>query len=139
MEGSVTVDGPTLGARIRTRREERGLSLSALAEQSGVSKGYCSQLENGGATNPSVDTLSRIADALGVALPDLLGEPRQAEHDPARLPRGLAEFLAERENDGRPLPPEDVEMLRGIFYRGRQPRSGNDWAFLYETIIRTIK
>lgn len=135
----MTIDGPTIGARIRARREELGLSLSALAEHSGVSKGYWSQLENGAATNPSVDTLGKIADALGVALHDLLGEPRQPEHEMGRLPKGLAEFLAEREGEGRPLPPGDVEMLRGIFYRGRQPRSGSDWAFLYETIIRTIR
>jgi len=135
----VTVDGPAIGTRIRTRREELGLSLSALADQSGVSKGYCSQLENGAATNPSVDTISRIAAALGVALHDLLGESRQAENESPRLPRGLTEFITERERDGRPLPSADVEMLRGISYRGRQPRSGDDWAFLYETIIRTIK
>ena len=135
----MTVDGPAIGTMIRTRREELGLSLSALAEQSGVSKGYCSQLENGAATNPSVDTISRIAAALGVALHDLLGESRQAEHESPRLPRGLTEFITERERDGRPLPSADVEMLRGISYRGRQPRSGDDWAFLYETIIRTIK
>jgi transcriptional regulator with XRE-family HTH domain len=135
----VTIDGAKIGTRIRNRREDRGLSLNALSEQATVSKGYLSQLENGSASNPSIDTLRRIAVALELPLEELVSEPRPPESGNRRLPRGLAEFVAERELQGNALPDEDVEMLRGIFYRGRQAKTSADWAFLYETIVRTIK
>lgn len=135
----MTIDGGTIGVRIRNCREERGLSLNALSERANVSKGYLSQLENGGASNPSIDTLGRLADALEMSLEELISDPRAPEAGNKRTPRGLAEFVAERESQGSPLPDEDVEMLRGIFYRGRQARTAADWAFLYETIVRTIK
>jgi transcriptional regulator with XRE-family HTH domain len=135
----VTIDGAKIGVRIRNRREDLGLSLNALSEQAKVSKGYLSQLENADASNPSIDTLGRIAEALELPLEELVSEPRPPEPAKGRLPRGLADFVSERESRGNTLPDEDVEMLRGISYRGRQPRTSADWAFLYETIVRTIK
>lgn len=129
----------SIGERIRKRREEAEMSLNALAEASGVSKGYISQLENGGAANPSIDTLKKISEALGMAPQDLLDEPKRLTPGSKRLPRGLAAFLQEREARGKPLPSEDVEMLRGISYRGKTPTKANDWAFLYETILRVVK
>jgi transcriptional regulator with XRE-family HTH domain len=135
----VTIDGSKIGVRLRNSREDRGLSLNALSELAKVSKGYLSQLENGSASNPSIDTLGRLADALELPLEELVSEPRPPEPGDRRLPRGLAEFVAERDSQGNVLPHDDVEMLRGIFYRGRQARTAADWAFLYETIVRTIK
>jgi len=135
----MTIDGAKIGTRIRSHRADRGLSLNALSDKANVSKGYLSQLENGGASNPSIDTLGRIAEALDLSLEELVSEPRPPDSGGTRLPRGLAEFMAERESQGNALPEEDVEMLRGIFYRGRQARTSADWAFLYETIVRTIK
>lgn len=129
----------SIGERIQQRRKEAELSLNALAEASGVSKGYISQLENGGAANPSIDTLKKIAEALGMAPQDLLAEPTRPAAGARRLPRGLAAFLQERETRGKPLHSEDVEMLRGISYRGKTPTKADDWAFLYETILRVIK
>lgn len=65
-------DGP--GARIRAARVRAGLSLSQLARDAGVSKGYISKLENRPAENvrPGGATLARIASALGVPITDLL-------------------------------------------------------------------
>ena len=40
------MDEPTVDARIRQRRNELGLTLSALAEKAGVAKSYLSNLEN---------------------------------------------------------------------------------------------
>ena len=129
----------SIGERIQRGRKAAELSLNALAEVSGVSKGYISQLENGGSANPSIDTLKKIAVALGLTPQDLLEEPKQSAQVPRRLPRGLSAFLQEREARGKPIPGEDVEMLHGISYRGKTPTKANDWAFLYETILRVIK
>lgn len=56
---------PNVGARVRTLRRQRGLSLRALAELCGLSPNGISLTERG-ITSPSVSTLHRLADALGV-------------------------------------------------------------------------
>lgn len=59
-----------LGARINAFRQARKLSLRSLAALSQTSPGFLSELERGQA-NASVSTLRKIADALGITLPDL--------------------------------------------------------------------
>jgi transcriptional regulator with XRE-family HTH domain len=59
-----------LGARVRGARAERGLSMRALANATGVSSGFISQLENG-RVMPSVATLVAISGHLGLKIGDL--------------------------------------------------------------------
>jgi transcriptional regulator with XRE-family HTH domain len=54
----------SLGGAIRERRLAHNLTLVALAEQAGLSQPFLSQVENGRA-KPSMDSLHRIAQALG--------------------------------------------------------------------------
>jgi transcriptional regulator with XRE-family HTH domain len=56
---------------VRSLRLARGWTLDALAARSGVSKGMVVQVEQS-RTNASVQTLWRLASALGVGLPRLL-------------------------------------------------------------------
>ena len=58
------VDGMTLGARLRAARARRRLTLRTVAERSGLSRGFISQVELG-QVSPSFASLSKIADALG--------------------------------------------------------------------------
>jgi len=67
-----------LAARLGALRQERGLTLDALAEATGLDKGYLSRLERG-LKGPSVATLLRLSQALDVSVAELLGE-RLAEH-----------------------------------------------------------
>jgi XRE family transcriptional regulator, regulator of sulfur utilization len=60
-----------LGRVIRTHRAERGLSLGALARDTGLSKSSLARIEADGG-NPSVETLWRISRALGLPLGALL-------------------------------------------------------------------
>ena len=60
------------GTRLRAAREAAHMSLTRLAELSGVSKGYVSQIENGLADSPGVDVAIRLAVAIGVGLDDLV-------------------------------------------------------------------
>ena len=53
---------------LKKERELRGLSLTTIAERSGIDKAALSRLENGLQTNPTVDTLYRYASAVGVEL-----------------------------------------------------------------------
>src|SRR5262245_5184373 len=55
----------------RRLRTARGWSLDRLAQRSGVSKGMLVQLE-GARTNPSLGTLCKVAETLGVSLAGLV-------------------------------------------------------------------
>ena len=68
---SIDSDDGDIGGLVRSVRERKGLSLRALAGQLGVSPATMSQLETG-KTRVSALRLVRIADALGVAVQDLL-------------------------------------------------------------------
>jgi transcriptional regulator with XRE-family HTH domain len=63
--------GQHLGRAIRGLRRERGLTLAALSEQSGLSVPFLSQLENNRA-KPSLQSLSAIATALGCNMSDVI-------------------------------------------------------------------
>jgi transcriptional regulator with XRE-family HTH domain len=70
-------DGITrvIGGRVRQGRGSRGWTLDQLAERSGVSRRMLVSIEQGSA-NPSIATLLRISDALGIGLPALVNVDR---------------------------------------------------------------
>ncbi len=63
-----------IGLRVRVRRLERGLTLKGLAQVSGLSERFVSDLEAGKA-NISVLNLAEVAAGLQVSLPSLVAEP----------------------------------------------------------------
>jgi transcriptional regulator with XRE-family HTH domain len=62
-----------IAANLRALRTRRDMSLVTLAERSGVARATLTKIE-AGRGNPTIDTLYALADALGVALSDLLVE-----------------------------------------------------------------
>ena len=60
-----------LGARLRELRKEKGLKLAALANKSGVSLAYVSEVERGKKL-PSLEVLDRLAGALGLSVLNVL-------------------------------------------------------------------
>jgi transcriptional regulator with XRE-family HTH domain len=62
-----------VGERLRAARQERGLSVGALAEAAGVGKGSLSEIENG-IRNPTLSTLYSVAGTLGVPLATLIAD-----------------------------------------------------------------
>jgi len=56
-----------VGGRLRELRQERGMSMRALARESGLSTNALSMIERG-RTSPSVSTLYKIAEALKVPI-----------------------------------------------------------------------
>ena len=66
----MTVDArrrPAIGAQVKRWRRERGLTLAAVAERTGLNVGYLSQIENDKAS-PSLSCLASIGDALDVPI-----------------------------------------------------------------------
>lgn len=91
-----------VGQRVRQLRTERGLSIRALAEASGLSANTLSLIENG-KISPSVSTLQRAAQALAVPITTFfeLPAPRQQVvflsgevRSRARFEHGAVEDLA---------------------------------------------
>jgi transcriptional regulator with XRE-family HTH domain len=58
---------PEIGTKVKTLRQERGLSLRALAELCDLSANTISLIERG-VSSPSVATLHQLATALGVSI-----------------------------------------------------------------------
>lgn len=61
-----------IGARIKTTRQEKNISLSDLADAAGVAKSYLSNVERGIQSNPSIQVIDKIASSLQVPIHYLL-------------------------------------------------------------------
>lgn len=101
-----------IGARVKQERAARGWTLDQLAAAASVSRRMVISVEHG-EVNPSVGTLLRLSDALGVGLPALV-EPPEARPvkvvragDGAQLWTGGAGAAA----SWLPAPPPDVVEL----------------------------
>ena len=130
-----------LASNLRRIRKQRQLSQPALAGEAGVSKGYIFSLESGDQTNPSLEVLMKIADALKVTIADLVGGPittraSVAEED---VPDSLRKFASKKKRVGEPLSDEDMSMLMAIKHRDKRPESVADWEFLFEAIRRSVE
>lgn len=64
-----------LGNNIQRVREEKGMGLNETARLAGISGSYLSNIERGIKTNPSIETIERIAKALDTTASDLMGFP----------------------------------------------------------------
>ncbi len=56
-----------IGSTIRELRQNHGLTIAEVAESAGISRGMLSKIENA-QTATSLDTLAKIANALGISL-----------------------------------------------------------------------
>ncbi len=130
-----------IGGRIRSLRTERQITLPTLAERSGLSKGLISKLENEEASNPSLETLHKIAKALDVTLGDIL-ETEQVQITrlvPEKGPewqKGLIKYLA---SHGKKPDPDILNAL--YLLRNRKAAKDSNleqWIFLYQSIEKSF-
>jgi transcriptional regulator with XRE-family HTH domain len=63
----------SIAARIRSIRRRKGITLERLSNDCGLDRGYLSRIERGHKT-PSIATLLKIGEALGVQMAHLFGE-----------------------------------------------------------------
>lgn len=73
----MTATAIKFGQVLRSHREKRGLSQEALAELANLNRGYLGEVERG-TSAASMETLQKLANALGERLSDLI---RECEHD----------------------------------------------------------
>lgn len=113
------------GGRMRKRREERGLSIRALARRIGVSPSLVSQIETGKA-NPSVGTLLAISTELGLSLDELfLDLPGQGRNGGAAAEGGRrGPVLRERAR-------ASIDLATGVHWSRLTPTGDSEVDFLY--------
>ncbi|MFI0507012.1 helix-turn-helix domain-containing protein [Streptomyces sp. MN3] len=72
-------DGLTaVGPRLRDLRRRHGLTLAALAQQTGINESTLSRLE-GGSRKPTLEMLLPLAEVYAVPLDELVGAPRTGD------------------------------------------------------------
>ena len=62
----------TIAKNIKKYRKERGLSQDKLARLADIAHATIIKIESGGIQSPTIDTVQKIAKALGVGLEDLI-------------------------------------------------------------------
>src|SRR3954466_14725023 len=72
--GTIAAALDLVGPRLKRIRKDRGVTLTDLAERTGISKSTLSRLENG-QRKPSLELLLPLAHAYRVPLDDLVGAP----------------------------------------------------------------
>ena len=70
-QDDIAIDGEKLGARLRELRLAAGLTQAELARRTGIHRPNIARVEAGRHT-PSLETLARIANAIGVSTTHVL-------------------------------------------------------------------
>lgn len=123
----------TVGQRVREKRSERKLTLKQMAEKTGLSLTYLSDVERD-RTRPSVKTLMRIAEAFGITTTDLLhGVEALGDFTEEAIPEGLRE-LRDDPYWAKQIDEEWERTLLRVDYRGKRPRSKDEWIQVFVTL-----
>jgi XRE family transcriptional regulator of biofilm formation len=124
-------DAAPIGPRLRAERTRVGLSHARLAQLTGLSKTYLIRLETDPASNPSLEVLHRIAEALDITVADLISAPRvQFKPDDAPLPPSLRAFA-----DQAKLSQRQLRTLASIRWRkGEEPQTDERWRFILNSL-----
>lgn len=133
---------PHFGATIRALRVSHELTLPALADRAGISKGLLSQIETDEKSNPSLSTLCKIAGGLGLTAADILKTDRAVLNPVApelgiEFRRQLASAFGCSEED------MDADIITSLQHlrnrKGTQRDDIEHWKFLYTSIKNSFK
>jgi transcriptional regulator with XRE-family HTH domain len=126
-----------VGPRLRRLRQNRNITLTALAAQTGISKSTLSRLE-AGQRKPSLELLLPLADAYQVRLDELVGAPEVGDPRIRFKPRvrnGRLVFPLTQQTSGLAvwkvvIPPERERELR--------THDGHEWLYVLSGQMRLI-
>ena len=88
-----------IGNNLKKYRLSKGISLTELAERSGVSKSYLNSLERNIKNNPSINVINRLAEVLDTDLNDIIGAAGNGEGQPYEI-QGWHTFIEEAKKAG---------------------------------------
>ena len=126
-----------VGPRLKRLRTQRGVTLTALAERTGISKSTLSRLETGG-RKPSLELLLPLAEAHGLPLDELVGAPEVGDPRITIKPRvrnGRLVFPLTQRSSGLAvwkvvIPPERERELR--------THEGYEWLYVLSGAMRLV-
>jgi transcriptional regulator with XRE-family HTH domain len=126
-----------VGPRLRRLRERRGVTLTALAAQTGISKSTLSRLESG-QRKPSLELLLPLAEAHHLPLDELVGAPRIGDPRVRLRPRtrnGRLVYPLTQQTSSMAvwkvvIPPERERRLR--------THAGYEWLYVLSGEMRLI-
>jgi len=131
-----------IGGKIRALRAERQITLPGLAEKADISKGLLSKIENSEDANPSLDTLFKITEALGITLSELLeSEKVQLKRIvPTESPSWQKGLIAYLKGIGREADPNILNAMYVLRHRkGAKSADLESWKLLYLNIENSFK
>jgi transcriptional regulator with XRE-family HTH domain len=129
----------TVGPRLRALRQQRDMTLTGLAETTGISVSTLSRLESG-QRRPTLELLLPLARAYGVQLDDLVGGPQTGDPRvhlrPVTWHNGLTVVPLSRRAGGV----QAYKLL--IPSRGEEPdlktHEGYEWLYILDGRLRLV-
>jgi len=126
-----------VGPRLRRLRKRRGVTLTALAAKTGISKSTLSRLESG-QRKPSLELLLPLAETYHLPLDELVGAPAVGDPRVRTRPRsrnGRLVFPLTQKSNGMAvwkvvIPPEPERKLR--------LHAGHEWLYVLSGEMRLI-
>jgi len=121
--------------RLKEVRKARGMTLLQVKDRTGLSVSYVSDLERGRTSNPTMDTMEKLAVSYGMNLPDLVGGVEGwGATTTAALPPGL-ETLVERGE----IDTGWAQDLSRLEFRGKRPQTEEEWREIFYYMRRMMK
>jgi len=131
-----------VGERIRKRRNELDWTQERLAKESGLSKGFLSDVE-AGKRSVGADSLLALANALGVSMDELMkGELLEPQKGEVHIPASLSQF-ARSANLTFAQALLLLDLQRQIIAHRSRSKSDDlekvDWKRFYEAVKAYVK
>ena len=122
----------TLGKRLKLIRKDNNYRLIDVHEGTGLSLPYISELENN-KSNPSIKTMEALAIFYRMTVGDLLADiddMNDKRNILDRCPEPLLRLVTDPEYAGE-FDEDWIELMLTIKYRGRTPKTMQDYLSLY--------
>lgn len=127
----------TIGQRMREKRREKELTLKQLADLTGLSITYLSDVERE-RTQPSLKTLGVAAQGLGLSTTDLMaGVDALGEATEQALPTGLRELRDDPAWKDQ-LTEDWQKTLVKLDYRGKRPQTKQEWRDVFISLRHVL-
>jgi transcriptional regulator with XRE-family HTH domain len=118
MGNKTGINTAELGSAIRRRREQQGLSLRDVAEETGVSASTLSRIENG-TGKPDADNIARLAAWLDMPIERVMHRGHGSASDPKPVVyyphESTPEIVEAHLRADRQLSPETAKALSELF------------------------
>ncbi|MFD4600513.1 helix-turn-helix domain-containing protein [Streptomyces sp. NPDC058464] len=116
--------------RLKDMRSERGITLTTLAEQTGISSAHLSRLEKG-VRKPSIGSLLQIARVYGVSISELVQEPDENDFHLVRADTAMTRDGQDGRYTVLSGPRETMSVIRVDLTPGKHSKTarhvGEEW------------